>query len=414
MSHGKESETDLLILLNNMIGEDFVFQSPILMEESGKKIELTDFLILLDDILISIQSKSIEINIDDITDIKLGRIFKKYESAKSQLNRTINSARREEKVSLNANHLNDQIELPWNNFKTKIFIITLNIPDNLYEDPEFRFQFVKFETYKEIALHTFILQDLKKISGEIKTGGDLLHYLENREVVLNAAPMHQLINELDIMALYKIKYDTIEKIKNGEINHFIITPGLWESYQKDLKEKIEERDRLLTDFNLINTLIKEKRNSISYSIEKFGYSKDQTIQNYLRIIGILSLLSSIDRYHVEKALKEKIASSNVHSRGYFIFSFRNKAILFLISNETDRERRMDQLVFFSEQGALYINKTRPEAETFLGVATEGRNAPGRSFDSALFSIEDAIHEVEEFDGQLFENRDFGKVDEWTI
>ncbi|TGK38478.1 hypothetical protein EHQ13_16370 [Leptospira gomenensis] len=401
-------------ILYRIVGEDFVFQSPTLMEESGKKIELTDFLVLLDDILITIQSKSIDIDIDDINLIKLGRIFKKYENAKSQLNRTVNSSNRKEKVILNAKHLEEHIELPWVNFRTKISIITLNIPDNLYENPEFRFQFTKFEIYKGMALHIFILQDLQKVCDEMKTGGDLLHYLENREIVLKAVSMQHFVNELDIMAVYKTKYDAIEKIRKGEIDELIIEPGLWEFYVKEHAARIIERDKLLAECFLIDILIKENRNSISYSIEKYGYTKNEMIQSYMRIIGILNSLTAIERYNVEMILKEKLTSTDIYPMRYFIFPFRKKAIFFLITNETDRERRTSQLQGLSEQAALHLSKGIFATETFLGVATEGRKAPGRSFDSILFNPMDIIDEIKEFDGILFENRNLGKVDEWTL
>ncbi|MCR1795719.1 hypothetical protein [Leptospira sp. id769339] len=414
MNHGLNAEEQIKELLYSMVGEDFVFHSPLLAENSGKKIELTDFLVLLDDVLISMQSKSIDIDIEDINEIKIGRIFRKYENAKSQLNRTLNSANRGEKVILTANHLNDQIELPWSNFKHKIIIVTLNIPDNLYSDPEYRFQFIKYEEYKGISLHTFVLQDLVRMVDEIKSGGDLLQYLETRKL-LSKIIIQPATNELDIMALYKTNYPFIEEeLINGKVDKFIIAPGSWEAYQETKSKYIQERDEKIGKLTIIDSLIKDNRASISFSIEKYGYSKNEMIAHYLRIIGILNSLSTVERYIVEQMLKEKYDLSDQAPIRYFIYPFRSKAIFFLVSNESDREIRKKLSLVIAEQATLHLQKTMPDVETLLCIVTEGRKIPGRSFDTTLLNVQEIAALVKELPEKLFKNKDKGRVDEWSI
>ena len=137
MNHGHRSENILEDVCCRIFGKPFVYRSPLIDKPSRKSVELTDVLVLVGDVIVTIQSKSIDIEASKADDIDLGRIEKRYQRAKKQINRTLNAATRDESVVLQ-NMADQEFILPWTSIRKTIGIVTINVKDELYSDPEFR------------------------------------------------------------------------------------------------------------------------------------------------------------------------------------------------------------------------------------------------------------------------------------
>ncbi len=416
MTHGKISESILEKACFNIFGEDFTFKSPNVINASGKCEELTDVLIILGKYLITIQSKSIALTTQELNEIKYGRIVKKYDEAKRQINRTINAYNRKEKVLLNT-CFNKELVLPWENINEIIGIITINIDDLEYTDCEYRFQFpLKVEKHKNITLHTFILRDFFTLIQELTTGGDFINYLLER-YYLSTKILQNYTNELDIVALFASQYHVIEEIRQNKYDKIVIEPGIWENYLNTHKDKIIERNNKKFKITIIDLIIQELRSSIDYTMKEENLSIEEMIKRYFFLIGIFGLLNSIEVYQINEIFRDKLLSSDKKFFRYFIFPTADTALFFFISNEEDREKRKSSLLGFTGQVAKYIS-SNPEfhrLKYILSTATEGKKVDGRSIDFVYTQTNEALSFVNSNeDIKLFEKKDYGRVDQWTM
>lgn len=416
MDHGHLSEKILYDACVNIFGEDLVFLSPNVISETGKTTELTDILVLIDKYLITIQSKSLQLSIEEIDDIKMGRIVNKYEDAKRQVNRTINSFERKMKVVLHTNFDKDLI-LPWENVETLIPIITINISDDQYLDPEFRFQFpLKIENHRGFDTHTFMLRDFYNLITEFNTAADFLRYLEERKYLSNLT-LHGYTNELDLVAIFVSQYHFLEKAHAGNFDMIAIEPGIWESYKGTNKEEIAKRNKKKFAFSIVDATIKELRSAIDYTMEISNISIEKMTQQYFHLIGIFALLSRVEVVHISETFKEKLESTRQQMFRYFIFPKNTFAIFFLIVNERDREIRKQKLIAFVGHAAKYLSKHKEitSVKEIIGIATEGMQLPGRSLDIINAPIEEALNFVDPNDNiELFRDVRKNGVDEWKM
>jgi hypothetical protein len=416
VDHGKISENILYKSCVRIFGEDLVFLSPNVESEVGKKLELTDVLIILDKCLITIQSKSLALNASEIDDIKMGRIVSKYEDAKRQINRTLNAYNRKQKVVLNT-CFNKVLQLPWSNIKEIISIVTINLNDEEYSDSELRFQFpLKVEKHKNVDVHTFILRDFYNIISEFNTGADFYRYLHERKF-LSTKIIQNYTNELDIVALYVSQYEILKEVHEKNIDIIQIAPGIWENYRSKNKRDIEKRDKKKYAISIIEIILKELRTSIDYTIESTGIDIQDMTEKYFHLIGIFSMISRVEAVYITEIFISKLESTSTEFFRYFIFPVKEYAIFFLIVNEPNRTIRQQKLLAFIGQAAKYISthKKYNTIREIIGVATEGKQIPGRSIDIVDISINEALTYVDpKVDIELFRDVDKGRVDEWTM
>ncbi|MCK4504806.1 MAG: hypothetical protein KAW14_04260 [Candidatus Aegiribacteria sp.] len=409
MEHGIVAEDVLENICHRMFGCDFVLRSPVLHEPSGDK-ELTDVLILLDDIAISIQSKSMLINIDEINDIVLQRIKKRYIKAKYQLNQTLNAHMRESDVS-GCTPLDIRIKIDWGYIKHRIGLVTLHLRDNLYNDPEARFQIpYAIEDHRGIVVHTFLLNDLAQMQNELFSAADFIRYLQIREQVWRKQSLFILGNELDFLAAYKTQYDVIEAYLNDEIQGLSIQPGLWEDYITEHQEKIEDRKKRFSKSWYIEYFIRELNTAVQHGIDTRSLSYQDSAQGYLRIIGKLGKLTRMERTEIGIMLEKKIEKTQKALFGYCLYYSKSAdiAYLFLLVNDDDRERR---LAFLAELGDQACR--RLECKELVGIATAGAKMKSSSIDAALFDV-DMIRATEPDQDvkQLFGDSEYKRINEW--
>lgn len=382
-THGDRVEDAVEAVCFRLFGPDFVLRSPQLIEQSGSK-ELTDFLVVVDDTAIVMQSKSLALDISEIDQTKFGRIQKKHKEAKRQLNTTLNAHTRGARVRVKS-PLNVAFDIDWSWIKKKIGIITLHLRDELYSDPEFRFQYPHLvEEHKGIIVHTFLLNDLRQMTSELSTPADVLSYLEMREKCLMSGKFQtEFMNELDFLAMFKSRYPQLERILASDFDFVGLEAGIWEEYRKIAKQRIEERDRKLKNGVVIDTLIRRFQTSINFTAERYGLTAEASAAQYFRLIGKFGKLARIERAWIGDKLLEKLEKTKRSKFGYFVHvSPRTKtAYLFLLVNESDREKRGNALNLLCVQACHSIDCTE-----VVGVVSEGARQQGSSIDALVLNV----------------------------
>jgi len=409
MDHGEIAEDFLERVCHRIFGCDFIMRSPVLHEESGDK-ELTDILVNLDDTLVSIQSKSMEAELEAIDEVVLGRIKKRYSNAKSQLGTTLNAHMRNSPVS-GCTPLGIRINLDWDSVIKKHGIVTLHLSDALYSDPESRFQIpYAIEQYKDIVVHTFLMNDLSVMQQELFSAGDFLRYLEVREKIWRKQGNFLVANELDLLAIYKYKYDTIEAYLNGEVDFIAIEPGMWEHYNKNHRDTIDERNKRFGKSIYVEQIIRELHKSVQYIVDTQGVDYMESASGYMSIIGKLGKLTRLERTEIGETIEQKLEKTKTCTQGYFARYFPRLGIgyIFLIINSDDREMRVGFLMALAEQLSR-----RLECNEILGIAFDGLQMKTSCIDAALFDG-DTLRNSSPTPGigDLFGDQEFERKTEW--
>ena len=406
--HGQRVEDALETICHRLFGCDFVLRSPQLIEESGTK-ELTDILVVVDDTVIVIQSKSLAIDISDLNITKIGRIQKRQKEAKRQLNTILNAHIRGAQVRATT-PIDLTFDIDWSLIKRKIGLITLHIPDDLYSDPNLRFRYPYLvEEHKGIIVHTFLVKDLSQMTCELSTPADVMLYLALREKCVLSRKF-VIENELDFLALFKTQYPEIEKTLSEPTYHLVVKPGLWERYRTNEKNRIELRDRLILNSGVIDRLVRGLRASVEYSATFYGLTHQETALNYVRLIGKLGKLTRMERAKIGDIFMTKIEKTRSSKWGYFMYvsEIANTAYLFLFINQDEREKRKDFLKFLCIQACHSVNCTE-----LVGIAITGAQQKDFSMDSLVWNVPEVRSETTpEKDFKMFKQPVHEKTDEW--
>lgn len=412
--HGELTEDILEDICARIFGPDLVLRSPIVVEESGEK-EVADILVLVDDIVFVIQSKSLTIDISELTEKEFGRIRKRHNNAKKQLNTLLNAANRRAEVR-GTTCLGVDIALDWSTISHVICMVTLNLPDDIYEKPEFRFQYP--ESYckqRGFDVHTFVLRDLWEASVELTTPGDALYYLKARKKCF-ITERFEIGNELDLLALYKTDYPKLEEAISDPECRVLVSIGYWEEYRTARIKQIKKRDERLHCSYMIDKLIRQLKASVEYSREIHGFTSQESALGYLLIIGKLGKLARIERAEVAKSILEKVEKTKNQPQGYFIYlSLRyGIAYLFLLLNEEDREKRRKFLLFLAEQACFHIDsEERIQATEIVAIVTDGAQSKESSIDVTIINSNELLkHKNPCLDRPLFEKSKVSIIDEW--
>jgi hypothetical protein len=251
---------------------------------------------------------------------------------------------------------------------------------------------------------------------ELNTGGDFINYIKERQF-LSSLVIQNYTNELDILAIFISQYGIIEDLHNGKYDTLMIQTGTWEEYRIRNRDKIQKRDKKKFAINVIDITIKELRSLIDYTIENSGIDIKTITSKYFHLLGILSLLTCVEAIQITEKFVEKLESSKREFIRYFMYPKRECGILFLIINEPNREKRKNGLLATVGKAAQHIKDTMPDYDMkeIIGIATEGKQLPGRSLDIVNMPMEDALSLIDPSDKTvLFKNTPKKRIDEWTM
>ena len=388
--HGLWAEDRLESVCLWTFGVDLVARSPQLIEPSGPK-EFSDILIDLGPEIVVFQSKSVMIEASDLDDIKSGRVSRKIDDAKRQLRTALNALTRKSTVTYE-NGIGIRTEIDWDLVKNVTGIVTLNMPDELYNDPEYRTSIpLAVDSFGDYEVHVFILRDFFLLARDYSTPQDLLSYLNDRKYAFNIKNI-VVMNELDFVAFLKSYYDDFEKLKNGEggTDMFYLSPGLWEHYCED--EVVNKaREVNIKDSMYFDRVLYELKTTIGYAVEQQTCSEEEAIKQYFTIVRALSNLKRVERREFSRMMISKYNNTRNNPFSYFlnVFPVQDISILFFASNDIDREAKQKILYAFCVNASKMV-----DTKNFLGIVTEGSKAPGFSLD-IIFADTDYLREQED-------------------
>ena len=407
MNHGNEAEDILEQACHRIFGPDFVLRSPMLVEQTGRK-ELSDLFILVDDVAIIFQCKSLDMDVQNLDEISFRRICKRHEHAKKQINTALNAQGRGAKVEA-VSSLNVRFTIDWKRIATRIGVISLNLRDAAYADPEFRFQFPRtVEVHRGIIVHTFLHKDLLQMFEELSTPGNVLLYLRVREKTYLSERL-VIGNELDLLTLYKCRYPVLKDWLDDPGRNLAAMPGLWEDYQRSQRKAIADRRERSKNSRAIDRLIRELHESVKFSSEMQKISEQEATIRLLTIIGKLGKLTRVERTVISDKLSEKAEKTKIADFGYFIFvsNNANTAYLFLFSNEQDRITRSHLLQNLCVEACHHI-----QASHLLGIVTTGARITSGGTTAALFDVNAVKTSTTPLSFQFFEPGVPFTSDEW--
>jgi hypothetical protein len=408
MDHGRATEEILERICFSLFSRDLVLRSPKLQEPSGEK-ELTDILVLVDETAIVIQSKSIKIEASELNETSFGRIDKKRRRAKQQLSTTLNALSRGSTVKAKTPS-GVEFEIDWQSIKERIGIVTLNLPDAAYEDPEFRFQYpVAVEDHKGMETHIFLLRDLYEMASELSTPADVLLYLRARKRCISSGKFI-IGNELDFLGFFKIQYPEIEKALSDPAYNVVVIPGFWEDYKNEHIETIEDREERFRSSRLIDRIIDALSTGVDHTTQMHGVAPQQSAVNYLRLIGKLNKLTRMERAQVANKIIEKMKKTEHSKWGYFIYvsMLMDTAYLFLLLNEEKRQHRIAFLEYLCEQACHSLS-----CREIVGVASNGAKVKDFSIDAIVMDVSTVKAEsTPDPKFKMFQHPVSGTLNEW--
>lgn len=378
---------------------DFVVRNPKYKKQSGQAKEAADFLVPFDDTLLAFQVKSkkeIKSSLEkSITDFQ--RINAKIEDGTNQLN-TI-------KRALKANHILELtnaagIKIPFDkdSYKKLIGIVIIDLIGEEKFSYDERTEILNgFICKFDIPIHIFTRDHFQKISTEINTLPDFLDYIEKRRVLYEKRSLTPFTNELDLLAIYKTSPQLIDDCLTGKCDLLVITEGIWESYKKDRKTIIDERNLANNPSYIIDYIITDLRRGIGYKPNiKFPSRrsdvKQGSIEQYWQSITELSKLSRIIRRGIGQVFLEKMIKAKQDGHGHSLLKYTDDSAFFILSTNKNRQQRVNGLYNFL--GAAYCGLN---VKKIIGVATEPIDVKKRSFDvicliDVKFQNEDELRE----------------------
>ena len=410
--HGIVAEDALEQFCARIFGDALVLRSPKLIEKKGE-IELADIIVLIDDTLIIIQSKSLEISLEEFDRVKFERIKKRHTKARDQLNRTLN-AQTQNAVVRGKTAKGVAVEIDWSAISKRIGIVTLNLSDEKYSDPEFRFQYPQFTLeHRSIEVHSLVLRDIDALASEFDTAGDFLAYLNTRFKAIHSESV-LMGNELDFLAFYKTMHDELLAALSEERRMAFVAPGMWEGY---LEANCEERSKRQESFEkgaVIDEIIDRMIGSIQGSVKEHGQTVQESTTNYLRTIGILSKLTRIERAIAGSKILDKFEKVGTDPMGYGYFAHYSELsqilYVFVVTNHSDPKDRRTFLENVGSAAALKV----PNGKNVLCLGFEGLAGKG-AIETILLDGDTIRENPSLYEGSnLFREIESKSHDEWDL
>lgn len=380
---------------------DFVVRSPKYKKQSGKAKEAADFLVPFGNTLLAFQVKSkkeIKSALEK-SEIDFQRINAKIEDGIDQLN-TI-------KRALNANHQFELrnsagIEIPFSkeNYNKLIGIVIID----LIGEERFPYGerteilngfFLKFE----IPIHIFMRDHFEIISTEIDTLPDFIDYIEKRRSLYEKQALTPFTNELDLLAIFKNRPKLIDDCLNGKCDLLVMTEGIWDSYRKECKTSIKERNMANNPSYFIDYIIADLRRSIGYKPNfKFPANdvEQGSIEQYWLSITELSKLTRVVRRGLGQVFIEKMKKAQKTGHGHSLIKINEESAFVILCTTRNRQQRVDGIYNLSAAAYCGLN-----VKKVIGVATEPFSAKERSFDVVI--LDDVKFNNEEKLRESFKN-----------
>jgi len=383
VTHGIETEDLVEKICTKMFFADFTVRDLKFKKGSGYIKEAADLFVIYDETLIAFQIKSkIEAKPASLKDEKdYQRIGKRITEALGQFNTTKNVLNRGLIRSLTTVK-GYPISFDSSKIKKIIGIVIINLKGEEEFDKNERTVIVNgFINMYEMPIHIFKFDEFDIISTEVDTMPDFLNYLNAREkLVVN----NQLLNferELDFLALYKTRYDHLEKALGDKNIIIVLLPNLWEASRIQYSDTIKKRDEENKYSHLIDEIINFLHTSVGFTIDAEDDKNCQgSIEGYLDIARELARTPRIVRRELGKILYQKTIKAIDHKIGYALsYNEEEKSGILLLSYNGTRPERRKLLNKYSIMAYCAYDMKK-----IVGLSTEPANQVNRSYDAVLY------------------------------
>lgn len=394
---GKRAEDLIESICHRMFLAEFTVRSPFYEKQNGIKKEATDILIPFGNTLIAIQVKSHAPKpkaLED-SDIESQRISSKIGEGVGQL-KTIRRAVRNNAIS-NLKTAKG-IELPFKcaDIKKIIGVVIIEVLGDAALPREEQALLINgFEYLDETPVHTFKRGEFEAIASEIDTVPDFIHYLDDREVLRSKSILNPASEELDLLAMYKSRYDTVqESVRNGS-PFLTLAPGIWEEYRKNTTAQ-EKRRKLNQPSYIIDDLISKFHTSIGYKAPEMEQMDPRwttgqgTPAGYGAAILELARLSRLARRAFGNQIIAAIKRSETQPYAYTLAGFTNNQedlklgkfseVYLFLAEKSNRKFRTEKLQELCSCAYCHFGLKK-----VVGIATEAGLRGGLSFDIAIMS-----------------------------
>lgn len=377
---GDMTEDAVQAAVEDAFSPDFVFRSP--RREDGK--EVTDVLVLFDDVGLVIQSKAQAISSGGSdTDGTLDWAAKNLAKAGRQVGGAVRAIR-SGRVPYMENTRRGRIPFTSNEFPWLYGLIVLHHYSGAY-DP---IQLVPALRKVHVPVHVISFRDFWNLSKLLDTPGDLINYLEHRTDVL-IPTLHPRVHEEQKAFSYYL--DHLEDIMalRAKARGDLFTAEDARPYAQNLRRVVAGEHPDLRAGLVIDHMIK-KIHDLDPELEaldvegrivpwsdKIVYYKIATELGYIPRVRRITLGRLYLKIAKLAADSGKTSFQLTHSRG------RSDCMLFIASPlpRSERKKRAEELLAMTALAKAYHQVNRA-----IGVATEPAGQMGSSYDMVLLEF----------------------------
>lgn|GEM_PF-2584045 len=348
------------------LGRDFLFRGQKYPGPNGE-IELCDLLVLLDDTAILIEVKTADREKrPDRTKAEWAKYANtRLEKAISQIERGVNAIRNGEVKDIE-NDRQGRVPIDPAGIRHIYGIAVVDHPtlDKWGGGPILECD------GGDVSVLTTTHIELQALLSELSTVGDLVDYLQAREVFFEKNQLMG-VTELDLLATYKSDPD---RFREWVANHdaIMIGEGCWEEFEKlDVRTQRDVADRpsFIVDI-LIDKLHESAHANLPHIDQRTAQLVDpvEPTTAYVTVASELARIRRLDRRLIGEKLIEKSQKCVEQKRDRWFVSASQRqehaACVFLVSTSA-REERLQTLEMVTIGGMLKLGERR-----VLGIATE--------------------------------------------
>lgn len=374
---GEAAEQRIFDMLGNVFLKDLIFTNP--MKKKG--IELIDAIVLFDDSLIVVESKSRYLSREARKD---SEIINKYinETVKEGLDQASNAEKLIKSGSMKVlvNARGKKVTIDNKRIKKNFILLILDERISLMVTSDFIHK--NISSYPKLPFIVDI-NDLEYIIEEFDTPREFIKYLEDRQKFLKSGKYHTP-SELDLLGYYKIHGRVFSPIEGDEKVNIVVLDGFWDAYVKKYG-KLQQN--------------KHQADRISYFFDNLLERAHTAGNKSVFIAEELSKLTRTERRALsEKAFEKACLSAKDGKPHYAVAYFPSVdfGIVYIFSLES-KEKRREKL-----QDLCVLASHKLKKEKIIGFATEPANVKITTFDYCLFNRTSELDpEMEELADKFF-------------
>jgi hypothetical protein len=370
---GDMTEDAVQASVEDAFSSDFVFHSP---SRIGGK-EVTDVLVLFDDLGIVVESKAQAIGGSS----SLSWAKKNLKKAVNQTTGAIR-ALRDGRVPHVENERRGQVPFSIEEFKFLYALVILHHESESY-DPYDVFPDIKRLKH---PVHVLSFRDFWNLSKYLDTAADLISYIESRSIVLIPTLKPRVHEESNAFRYY---LEHLEEIKVAEArahgdSSFRSEDA--EPYAQQMRDMISQAHPDIKAGRVIDHMIEKihvqdpQLRTLDLGGKAISWADKTTYAKIATALGMIPRVRriSLGRKYIQIAEK---AAETQNDESFWTFSQKRSQFMFFVSSplpRSDREKRAKDLLTMTVLGKNYFR-----ANKALGVATGQAGEMGSSYDFVL-------------------------------